>query len=284
MNTLTYVDGDWLEGNVPVMGVMDQGFWFSTMVFDGARAFDGVAPDLDRHCERALRSAAYMGMRTEVTAAEMVDIALAGCAKFAPGSELYIRPIFFPAGGFVVLDPDSTRFLLSIHEAPLPDATGFSACLSSFRRPAPDMAPTLAKASCLYPMTGFAIKEAADKGFDNAVVLDPEGNVAEFATSNLWFAKDGVAITPSANGTFLNGITRQRAIKLLREAGIEVIERTITYDEVRAADEIFSTGNYAKVRPVTRLEDRELQPGPVYRKARELYFDFARASALKVPA
>ena len=129
-----------------------------------------------------------------------------------------------------------------------------------------------------------AVKEAADKGFDNAVMLDHENNVAEFATSNLWIVKDAVALTPAWNGTFLNGITRQRVIQLLRDAGTEVIERTIAYQEVRDADEIFSTGNYAKVKPVNRIDERELQPGPVFRKARELYFAFARDSRFRLPA
>ena len=283
MAAITYIDGKWVEGNPPVMGPMDQAFWFATMVFDGARAFDGVAPDLDRHCARALRSAEYMGMRTKVTAEEIIDIALEGCARFPAGSELYIRPMFYPEGGMLVPDPDSTRFLLTVYEAPLPDAGGFSTCLSSYRRPTPDTAPTRAKASCLYPMSGFAVKEAEEKGFDNAVMLDFENNVAEFATANLWLAKDGAAITPACNDTFLDGITRQRVIKLLRGAGIEVVERTITYDEVREADEIFSTGNYAKVTPATRIEERELQPGPIFRKARELYWEFARETGLKVP-
>ncbi len=284
MTAITYIDGEWIEGNPAVMGPMDQAFWFATAVFDGARAFDGVAPDLDRHCERAFTSAAVMGLKPPVSVEEVIDLALQGCARFASGSHLYIRPTFFPVGGWLILDPDSTRFILTIHEAPLPDGSGFSACLSSYRRPASDTAPTKAKASCLYPMTSFAVKEAADKGFDNAVMLDHENNVAEFATSNLWIVKDAVALTPAWNGTFLNGITRQRVIQLLRDAGTEVIERTIAYEEVRDADEIFSTGNYAKVKPVNRIDERELQPGPVFRKARELYFAFARGSRFRLPA
>ncbi len=284
MTAITYIDGKWIEGNPPVMGPMDQAFWFATAVFDGARAFDGLAPDLDRHCERAFRSAEVMGFTPKETVEEVIDIALRTCTRFPPGSHLYIRPIFFPTGGWLILEPDSTRFLLTVHEAPLPDADGFSACLSSYRRPAPDTAPTKAKASCLYPMTGFAMREAQSKGFDNAVMLDYENNVAEFATSNLWIVKDGVAQTPASNGTFLNGIARQRLIALFGDVGVEVVERTITFDEVRAADEIFSSGNYAKVTPVTRIGDRELQPGPVFRRARDIYFEFARDTELRVPA
>lgn len=107
------------------------------------------------------------------------------------------------------------------------------------------------------------------------MVLDALGNVAELATANIWIARDGAAHTPAANGSFLNGITRQRVAKLLAGAGIEVHERTLTWPEIREADEVFTTGNLSKVLPITRVEDREIQPGPVYARARELYWEFA---------
>jgi branched-chain amino acid aminotransferase len=107
------------------------------------------------------------------------------------------------------------------------------------------------------------------------VVLDALGNVAELATANFWIAKDGAAVTPVPNGTFLNGITKQRVMNLLRERGIEVRETRVTWQDVLEADEVFSTGNYGKVIPITRVEDRNLQPGPVYTAAREAYWDWA---------
>jgi branched-chain amino acid aminotransferase len=104
---------------------------------------------------------------------------------------------------------------------------------------------------------------------------DMLGNIAELGTANVFLARDGVVATPAANGTFLNGITRQRVIALLREAGVTVMETTLSYEDFRNADEIFSSGNYAKLSPVTRIDDRALQPGPFYRKARELYWAYA---------
>jgi branched-chain amino acid aminotransferase len=172
-------------------------------------------------------------------------------------------------------DAASTAFCLTIHESPMPAAQGFTACLSSKRRPLPGTAPTDAKASALYPNAGLAIREAMARGFDNAILLDPLGNVAEFATANLFIAKDGAAHTPVCNGTFLNGITRRRVIGLLRDAGVPVFERTISWAEVLDADEVFSTGNYSKVVPVTKVEDRTFPNGPVGRRARGLYWDFA---------
>jgi branched-chain amino acid aminotransferase len=133
------------------------------------------------------------------------------------------------------------------------------------------------KAGCLYPNNARALFEVHTRGFDNAVVCDMLGNVAELATSNIFMAKDGVVYTPAANGTFLAGITRQRVIGLLRGAGVTVAEKTMAYAEFQKADEIFSTGNYSKVVPVTKIDDRTLPMGPIYTKARQLYWEFAHS-------
>lgn len=281
MDTLVYVEGAWHEGNPPVMGPVSQSAWMGTSVFDGARAFRGTAPDLDLHCQRLIESAYAMGLKPMLTAAEVEDIAWEGINRFPSETELYIRPMFYAEDGFVVLDPASTRFTMSVIARPLKQATGFSATLSRWRRPAPDMAPTEAKAGCLYPNVARAIREANAAGFDTAILLDPSSNVAEFATANLFIAKDGVAQTPVLNRTFLNGVTRRRVMQLLRDDGIPVVERTLTFDEVLNADEVFSTGNLDKVLPATRIDSRDFQPGPVGKRARALYFDWAKGQTRK---
>ena len=154
---------------------------------------------------------------------------------------------------------------------------GFSITLSPYRRPSIETMPVDAKAGCLYPNNSRALFEAQARGFDNAIVCDMLGNVAELATSNVFMANDGVVLTPIPNGTFLSGITRQRVIGLLRGAGVTVVEKTLTYQDFEKADEIFATGNYSKVVPATRIGDRPLQFGPLYAKARELYWAFAHS-------
>ena len=154
---------------------------------------------------------------------------------------------------------------------------GFSITLSPYRRPTPETMPVDAKAGCLYPNNARALFEAQSRGVDNAVVCDVVGNVAELATSNVFMAKGGVVYTPIPNGTFLAGITRQRVIGLLRDNGVKVVETTLKYQDLQTADEIFSTGNYSKVVPVTRIDDRTLEFGPMYKKARELYWAFAHS-------
>ena len=271
----TWYRGEWLSGNPMLMGPMTHAPWLGSCVFDGARAFEGVAPDLDHHCRRIVRSAESFGLKIVKSAEEIEALIREGIAKFPPGAELYLRPMFWAADGFVDVDPESTEFSVSVYDSPLPKPTGFSVTCSPFRRPSFEYAPTDAKAACHYPNSARAIREAKARGFDNAVMLDPLGHVSELATANIWFAKDGEAHTPVPNGTFLNGVTRQRVVRLLREAGIAVHERSIRWEEFLAADEVFSTGNYSKVSPITRVEQKSLQPGPVMAKARELYWAYA---------
>lgn len=280
MAAVFYSEGEWTEENPRLTGPMDHAFWMSSVVFDGARAFGGLIPDLLPHCQRLLESARRMLLEPSLSAEEIAEICRQGVRKFPREAELYIRPMFFAREGFVLPLAESTEFVLAIYEHPMPGFAGFSACLSSYCRPARNMAPTDAKASCLYPNVARALLEANGKGFDNAVILDANANVAEFATANLWLGNDGIARTPAFNGTFLNGITRQRLLRLLAEAGVEVEERAITFDEVMGADELFSSGNYGKVMPVTRIEDRDLQPGPLFHKAKDLYFEFAKSSSV----
>jgi branched-chain amino acid aminotransferase len=280
MAAVFFYDGEWLDENPRLTGPMDHAFWMSSVVFDGARAFGGLAPDLPPHCERLVASARSMLLGPKLAADEIAGLCTEAVRKFPKEAELYIRPMFYAREGFLTPDADSTEFVLAVYEQAMPGFKGFSVCRSSYRRPARNMAPTDAKASCLYPNTARVLREANAKGFDNAVVLDNNGNVAEFATANLWIAKDRVAMTPAVNGTFLNGVTRQRMIELLGEAGIEVQERTIGFEEVMDADEIFNTGNYGKVMPVTRIEDRDLQPGPIFSKAKDLYLEYANTASV----
>jgi branched-chain amino acid aminotransferase len=233
-----------------------------------------MAPDLRAHCERTYVSAQRVGLALELPIDELMRLAIEGINRFPADADLYIRPLVFGTSGLLV--PEKSAFALTLFDAPMPAFEGFSAHLSQRRRPSPLAATTDAKASALYPNVARALREAAAAGFGNAVVLDPDGNVAEFATANLFFvADDGAAVTPAANGTFLAGITRARVIQLLAADGVQVEQRTVAPREFETAREIFSTGNYGKVMPCTRFGERELPIGPVARRARELYMEFA---------
>ena len=279
--THTYLDGEWFEGNRAILGPRSHAFWLGSSVFDGARAFDGVAPDLDLHCARVNRSAKAMWLKPTMTAQAIEGLAREGLKKFAPGSHLYIRPMYWAERngvGSVPPDPDSTRFCLTIYIAPLPEPTGISITRSAYAKPLSMTIPTEAKAGCLYPNNARALLEARARGFDNCLLFDMLGNVAELATANVFMARDGEILTPAANGSFLNGVTRQRVIKLFAADGVTVRETTLGYADFQTADEIFVVGNYGKVTTVKRIDDRELQPGPAFRRARQLYMDFAHSA------
>ncbi len=275
---IIWFDGAWSTTDKPAIGITDHALWMASTVFDGARSVKGHLPDLEAHCQRAIRSALTMGMEPKITVEEIIRLVHEGLRQLPHDTDYYIKVLFFSPGGFLLPDPESTTFALHIFETELPDDNGFSATFSPYRRPDASMAPTEAKASCLYPNTQRIIREANQRDFYTAVVLDVEGNIAEFAAANLWIVKNGTAYTPVPNGSFLNGITRQRVIALLRADGIPVEEVTLTPEDVLNADEIFSTGNHGKVLHCNRIEDRQLTRGPVSARARELYQIFTTES------
>ncbi len=278
--TWTFFEGDWHEGNVALMGPRSHASWLASTVFDGARAFEGVTPDIDAHLRRVNRSAETMYLQPVVSHETWLGLVKDGLKRFDRKAELYIRPMYWAERtglATVAPDPESTAWCLSLYELPMPGVGGQSVTLSPFRRPTAETMPVDAKAACLYPNNARAVREAKSRGFDNALLCDMLGNVAELANSNVFLAKDGVVYTPAANGTFLDGITRQRVISLLRGDGVTLIEKSLHYRDFQHADEIFSSGNYAKVAPVTRIDDRELAPGPLCRRARDLYWSFAHA-------
>ena len=203
------------------MSAMSQSYMHGSTIFDGARAYNNLVPDLHLHCERLFNSAKVMGLEVPIKIDELISLCKKGIAKFEARAELYIRPSIFCNSAFLIPEKKSSNLVLTIFRAPMPSLNGFTAMLSSYRRPNPLMAPTLAKASCLYANTSLALSEAKTNGFDNVVMRDGEENIVEFGSANLFMVKSDKVITPKWNKTFLNGITKQRVISLLKEEGIE---------------------------------------------------------------
>ena len=198
--TWTFFEGDWHEGDVRIMGPRTHACWLGSMVFDGARAFEGVTPDLALHCARVNESALKLFLKPVVSTQTWLELVADGLKRFRPDAELYIRPMYWaesgPAGG-IRHDPESTRWCLCIYEAPLPKPLGAAITLSPFRRPTLECAPVDAKAGCLYPNNARAVIEAQSRGFDNCLMRDALGNVAELGTANVFMAKDGAVFTPA---------------------------------------------------------------------------------------
>ncbi len=279
----TYYDGRWHDGDVMVMRAADHGSWLGTTVFDGARFFDGVAPDLEAHCARANRSATALMITPTVSTEDMVDIVREGLGRYGNDQAVYIRPMYWALdGGDLGVAPkeDATGFAVCLEAIPMaPEGVTTTLTTTRFRRPTLDCAVVDAKAGCLYPNNARMLKEARAKGYGNALVADALGNVAESATANVFIVRDGEIFTPIANGTFLAGITRARHIANLAAEGIKVHETVLSFDDVRAADEVFLSGNMNKVTPVTEFDGTHYQVGRTTRRIRELYWDWALSAA-----
>jgi branched-chain amino acid aminotransferase len=278
-NILTYFNGTWHTGNVPIINAADHGAWLGSNVFDGARYFNGVAPDLLAHCQRVNNSAEALMLKPSVEANDMVEIIWEGLKQYEAGAAVYIRPMYWAIDGdltAIVPNQESVGFAICLEQIPLaPESKTVSLTKTKFRRPVLEDAVVNAKAGCLYPNNARMLVEARSKGFSNALVTDAMGNVAETATANIFMVKDGEVFTPIPNGTFLSGITRARHISNLNAAGVKVHELVLTYTDFESADEIFMSGNMNKVTAVTAFEDFQFQIGPITKKVRNLYWDWA---------
>lgn len=261
------------------MRAADHGAWLGTTVFDGARFYDGVTPDLLAHCERINRSAAALMITPTVDVADMVNAIHDGLKSYNAGSAVYIRPMYWALNGdetTIVPREGTTGFAICLEQIPMaPQGASTTLTRTRFRRPVLEDNVVNAKAGCLYPNNARMIAEAKSKGFKNALVADAMGNVAETASANVFMVKDGEVFTPIPNGTFLAGITRARHMKHLGENGIKVHETVLSFDDFHNADEVFLSGNMMKVTPVTAFDDTQYEIGPITNQVREMYWDWA---------
>jgi branched-chain amino acid aminotransferase len=281
-NIRTYFEGAWHDGDVMVMRAADHGSWLGSTVFDGARFFEGIAPDLEPHCARINRSAEALMITPTVTTEDLVEIVREGLKAYPKTSAVYVRPMYWALdGGDVGVNPKpgATGFAVCLEEIPMPDPTvATTLTRTRFRRPVLEDSVVNAKAGCLYPNNARMLMEARSKGYGNALVADALGNVAETATANVFMVRDGEVFTPVANGTFLAGITRARHIDNLRSDGVAVHEAVLTFDDFLKADEVFLSGNFSKVTPVKEFDGTHYQPGPMTKRVRDLYWDWAHSA------
>jgi branched-chain amino acid aminotransferase len=171
-------------------------------------------------------------------------------------------------------------FCVCLEEVPWPRPRPPSRLTTTqFRRPVMTDNVCNAKAGCLYPNNARMLAEAMRQGLRQRARGRCDGQRGRNATANVFMVRDGTAFTPIPNGTFLNGITRQRHIANLRAAGVEVVETVLTFEDFRKADEVFMTGNLNKVTPVVEFDGTHYQRGPIAEKARDLYWDWARSDA-----
>lgn len=282
-NIRTYFEGTWHNGDISVIKAADHGAWLGTTVFDGARLFDGLTPDLEAHCARINRSAEALMITPTVETADMIEMVREGIADYPRDAAVYIRPMYWALAGDelgIVPLKDATGFAISLEQIPMaPPEAASTLTRTRFRRPVLENNVVNAKAGCLYPNNARMMAEARSKGFGNALVADAIGNVAETASANVFMVRDGEVFTPVPNGTFLAGITRARHISNMRAEGITVHESVLSFEDFHAADEVFLSGNMMKVTPIKAFDDTIYGVGgknnPVTQRVREMYWDWA---------
>lgn len=273
----------WREANVHVLS---HALHYASSVFEGERAYSGVVFKLREHSERLKRSAARLGFEIPWTV-EQIDEACRAVVAANGLDSAYLRPIAWRGSdemGVSASRADNVRLAVTAWHwgAYFGDesaARGIRLELARWRRPAPDTAPTDAKASGLYMIATLAKNEAEAKGYDDALMLDWRGQVAESTGANVFFVKDGALHTPPAE-CFLNGITRLTIIDLARERGLAVHERAILPEELAGMDEMFLTGSAVEVMPVVEAGSWRFELGPVGRRLRADYLDLVNGRSI----
>jgi branched-chain amino acid aminotransferase len=267
----------WREAN---LHVLSHALHYASCVFEGERAYGGTIFRLTAHSERLRRSAARLGFALPWSVAEIDEACRAVVA--ANGFEnAYLRPIAWRGSeemGVSARKNDVHLAVTAWHWGAYFGEDGASRGvrldLARWRRPAPDTAPTDAKASGLYMIATLAKNEAEAKGYDDALMLDWRGQVAEATGANVFFVKDGALHTPPPE-CFLDGITRLTVIALARQRGIAVHERAIRPEELAEFDEMFLTGSAVEVMPVAEAGPWRFELGPVAKQLRADYLDLA---------
>lgn len=262
---LIWYDGALVPWRDAKLHVLTHGLHYASAVFEGERAYAGTIFKLRAHTQRLLASARILGMDIPYTA-EQIDDACRAVVAANGLVDAYVRPLAWRGAEQLSVSAQNTRIHLMVATWAWPNLfgegrmAGVRLDLAHWKRPHPETAPTASKAAGLY-MIGTLAKHAAEAaGFQDALMLDWRGQVAEATGANIFFVIDGALHTPTPD-CFLNGITRRTVMALARARQIPVVERAIQPDEMTGAAEVFLAGTAAEVTPVRRIGALEFTPG-----------------------
>ncbi len=271
-----WFDGEMIAWRDAKVHVLSHGLHYASCVFEGERVYGGRIFKLTKHSERLAHSARALGFELPYSVDE-IDEACREVLLAQGIDDGYVRPVAWRGSEMMGVSAQKTRIRVAIAAWPWPvyfspDARlrGIRLKTAAWRRPAPDTAPIDAKAAGLYMICTLSKHAAEDEGYDDALMLDWRGRVAEATGANIFLVRDGELHTPTPD-CFLDGITRRTVIDLARARGISLIERTIMPDELAGADEVFITGTAAEVTPVREIDRHNYQVGPVTRQLMEDY-------------
>jgi branched-chain amino acid aminotransferase len=248
--------------------VLTHGLHYASCVFEGQRAYSGRIFKLEEHTARLFESARILGMKIPFSETEINDANLA--VLEANGlADAYVRPVAFRGSEMMAVSAQHTKIHVAIavwewpsYFDPKEKLKGIRLDIAAWRRPAPDTAPTKAKAAGLYMICTVSKHAAEAKGYADALMFDYRGYVAEATGANVFFVKDGELHTPTPD-CFLDGITRKSVIELARARRIPLVERHITPEELTGFEECFITGTAAEVTPVSEIGPYRFKPGKI---------------------
>ena len=262
--------------------LLSHGLHYASLVFEGVRVYNGNIFKLAEHTARLFNSADLLGMKIPFTPAQIND----ACKEMVAVSKLanaYIRPFAWRGSEMMAVSAQNTRIhtAIAVWEWPsyfTPEARlrGLRLAWAPYKRPSPETEPVHAKASGLYMICTISKHAVEAKGYDDALMLDYRGRIAESTGSNIFLVQNGEIHTPDPD-CFLNGITRQTVIDLAKQRGLKVHVRAIMPNELAKTQEIFVTGTAAEVTPVSEIEGHKFIVGPVTRALMEDYDKLVRA-------
>ncbi|MCB1537569.1 MAG: branched-chain amino acid aminotransferase [Rhodospirillales bacterium] len=271
-----WVDGQMVPWKEAKIHFLTHALHYGSCVFEGIRAYNGKPFKLTEHNQRLHRSAQILDMDIPFDVATL-DRACRDVLASNGMTDAYLRPAAWRGAEMMGIAGTGTRVHVAIacwkwgkYYSPELLEKGVSLHQSKWAKPAHNTAPTESKAAGLYMIGTLARHEAEAAGFNDALMLDWRGLVAESSGANLFIVKDGVLKTPVPD-CFLNGITRQTVMQIARDAGIRVEETRITLDDLWAADEVFLTGTAAEITPVGRIDSHQFTVGPVTRQLHKSY-------------
>ncbi|MCR9213821.1 MAG: branched-chain amino acid aminotransferase [Proteobacteria bacterium] len=292
MDTSSFADRDgliWFNGElVPWrdanIHVLTHGLHYASSVFEGERVYDGEIFKLGEHTDRLIKSANILGFEIEQSAEEINK----ACIETVAANNIvdgYVRPVAWRGSEMMGVSAQQNKINLAIaawvwpsYFDPEARMKGIRLKLSPWKRPSPETIPTESKAAGLYMICTLSKHQAEAEGYDDALMLDYRGLVAEATGANIFFVKDGELHTPTPD-CFLDGITRRTVIDLARARGIKVVDRAIRPEELADFTECFLTGTAAEVTPVGSIDNYQFTPGEICQQLIDDYESCVRQRA-----
>ncbi|CAH2600159.1 Branched-chain-amino-acid aminotransferase [Rhodovastum atsumiense] len=262
-----WYDGALVPWRDAKLHVLSHGLHYASGVFEGERAYGGNIFKLRAHTERLIQSGRLLGFDIPYTA-EQIDAACKQVLAANGQVEAYVRPIAWRGSEQLSVSAQATKIHLAIATWAWPNLFGENRMkgvrlgIAEWRRPHPQTAPSASKAAGLYMIGTLSKHKAESEGFDDALMLDWRGQVAEATGANVFFAIDGELHTPTPD-CFLNGITRRTVMSIARRRQIPVVERAIQPEEIKRASEVFLAGTAAEVTPVRQIGELHFTPGQI---------------------